>query len=341
MIKYGKSYGDIAAIKSSFTSENEKLLKSNMRIADIYKKQPRRNTCIICGRQLLAENSFTSHGLSYFICEECGHINGEFEETSDFSVQVYDGPDYGMNYSEDSRKRYSDRLEKIYIPKAEFMINSFTGNDIDCKSLKYLDVGAGSGYFVGAMNNLGLTVSGIEISESQVRFANDMLGNNFLSHVPQNDVKSYIQQTSENVISFIGVLEHIVNLSEIMDAIAANKNIEYVFFSVPLFSYSVIFEAVSNDVFNRQLGGGHTHLFTEQSLSYMYAKYHWEILGEWRFGTDAADLLRILTVKMCNAGNNCLAEIFQKKYNEVLDDIQLLMDKSHFSSEIHVLVKKK
>ena len=39
-----------------------------------------------------------------------------------------------------------------------------------------------------------------------------------------------------------------------------------------MFSLSSIVENSFNNIFNRQLGGGHTHLFTEKSLKKMMQK---------------------------------------------------------------------
>lgn len=48
---------------------------------------------------------------------------------------------------------------------------------------------------------------------------------------------------------------------------------------------------------NLMLGGGHTHLFTEKSIQYLYNKFDWNRLGEWRLGTDSADWMRAVMVE--------------------------------------------
>ena len=63
-------------------------------------------------------------------------------------------------------------------------------------------------------------------------------------------------------------------------------------------------------------------------------------MGEWRFGTDIVDLLRTIMVTLQNNGNVYLSEIFQEKSSRILDDMQLLIDKNNFCSEIHLLVRK-
>ena len=149
-----------------------------------------------------------------------------------------------------------------------------------------------------------------------------------------------IFEAKQEVISFIGVLEHIINLDEIFDAIKENKNIHYIYFSVPMFSYSIMFESVFDSVFNRNLGGAHTHLFSNGSIEYLCKKYSWEIVSQWRFGTDIPDLIRSISVLMDKNGNSMLSDFFKKKAISVMDDLQLVIDKSGLCSEIHILVKK-
>ena len=107
--------------------------------------------------------------------------------------------------------------------------------------MKFLDVGAGSGYFVAAMQRLGLHAQGIEISADQVRWGSQFVDEGALVHFAYNDIVNRILNAKEDVVSFIGVLEHIVDLHEVLQAIEDNPHIRYVFFSVPLFSYSAIF----------------------------------------------------------------------------------------------------
>ena len=64
----------------------------------------------------------------------------------------------------------------------------------------------------------------------------------------------------------IGVLEHLNYPREMLSTIRKNKNIQYIFLSVPLYSLSVLIESCFQNIHNRHLGGSHTHLFTEKSL---------------------------------------------------------------------------
>lgn len=341
MKKYGKTYGDIAHMKTGFITENDYLLKENNRIAGLYSKQPKRRNCKCCNQKLSFQKAFSSHGIKYYICENCGHVNGEFSETSDFTKDVYNGGEYGKTYySVGSKEDYISRMQKVYIPKVRFLQEVFSNENIDYRKLKFLDVGAGSGYYVGALLAEELSATGIEVSADQVSYGNKMLERNCLVCIGEDEVPLRIEKATEQVVSFIGVLEHMVDPHKALRAVYNNENIRYLFFSVPMFSYSTIWEAINPTVFNRQLGGGHTHVFTDKSLSFLYKEYGLEVMGEWRFGTDIADLFRNTFVKLEQENNHGLAIIFQENFNSILDDMQLIIDRSKFCSEIHVVAKK-
>lgn len=226
------------------------------------------------------------------------------------------------------------------MPKADFMKECFEKEGIDYKKFKFLDVGAGSGFLTCALDRLGLDVCGVEISKEQVDFGNRMIGKNLLNLLEEDGVTDRIKNATEDVLIFIGVFEHVLNLSEILEIITNNPNIKYVFFSVPVFPMSVMWEAITPDIYNRHLGNGHTHMFTLSSLNYVYEKYRWNVVGQWNFGTDMGDLFRTLYVKLKKDGNEDLSEILKEVFLPVLDEMQLVIDKKGMFSQVHVLNEK-
>lgn len=63
----------------------------------------------------------------------------------------------------------------------------------------------------------------------------------------------------------LGVLEHVYNPSEYLKAFKVS-NAKYLFFKVPLLSLTTFIENLNQKTFPRQLSGGHTHLFTYDSI---------------------------------------------------------------------------
>ena len=163
----------------------------------------------------------------------------------------------------------------------------------------------------------------------------------WLTHVGLTDSIDYISKSSANVLSAIGVLEHLVHLDENLEAIKNNENIKYVYASVPMFSFSSCFEAAFPNGYNRHTGGTHTHLFTNESIEVMADRIGFETAYEWRFGSDINDLYRFLTVSMRKAGNEQLASLFSDRFVPLMDDLQAVLDKSEFSSELHFILKRK
>lgn len=344
--KYGKSYGDIIDIKKDMYAENDEYLARVQRSGRIYKEQPVREICKVCETKLDKKTirSFVSHDIKYYICPVCGHINGECQETHDFTTRIYmDGKESNnaVYYTEQTKEGYENRINKIYIPKVEFMKECLEKENIDYTKCDFLDVGAGSGYFVSAMDRLGLNAKGIEISKEQVTFGNRMIGKDLLEFMDEDSVTERVRNAREVVLSFIGVFEHVLNLTEILRILSDNQNIRYVYFSVPIFAMSVMWEAITPEIYNRHLGNGHTHMFSLDSLNYIYEKYGWDIVGQWNFGTDMGDLYRTLYVKLQKEGNIDLSEILRERFLPVLDDMQLVLDKKGMFSQVHVLIKKR
>ena len=338
--KYSKPFGNLNSLKTSFFENNDGMLEMADKMADVLLMQPKRATCKICGAKLKAP-LYVSHRLGYIECENCGHLNSECEDTDDFASKVYVEDDYSKNYSTADKDSYINRRDMIYIPKAEYLINCLKDDALAVEDIEVLDIGAGCGYFVSALKSLGVKASGIEVSDSEVAFGNAMADEPCLKHVGLKDSIKYLKDTSANVVSAIGVLEHLTHLRDNLEAIKANEAIKYVFASVPMFSFSSCFEAAFQDCYNRHTGGTHTHLFSNESIEQMASDIGFEIAYEWRFGSDINDLYRFLMVSIQKNGNEEFARYFSDKFIPVMDDLQNVLDKSEFSSELHFILKRK
>ncbi len=336
--KYGKPFGNLNQLKTSFFENNDGMLEMADGMAEIFSKQPKREKCKICGTEL-KKVLITSHKLGYIECEKCHHLNGEYEDTDEFASKVYVEDDYSRNYSSKDKEEYEKRLNTIYIPKAEYLKDCLKKEAIN--KVKILDIGAGCGYFVAAARRLEMDASGIEVSENQVNYGNAMSEDKILTHVGLHDSIDYIKNTDANVVSAIGVLEHLINLKENLEAIKENENISYVYASVPMFSFSCAFEAANQDCYNRHMGGTHTHLFSNESIAYMAEQMGFEIAYEWRFGSDINDLYRFLTVSLRKNGNDDFASYFSEKFVPLMDKLQMVLDESEFSSELHFILSRK
>jgi len=337
--KYSKPFGDLNSLKTTFFDNNDGMLDMADHMADVLLMQPKRTTCKICGAKL-GNPLYVSHRIGYIECSECGHLNSECEDTDDFASAVYIEDDYSKNYSASDKESYIRRRDMIYIPKAEYLRDCLKHDGIEAKDVEILDIGAGCGYFVSAARECGMHAVGIDVSSSEVSYGNAMNPEKWLECVGLTDSIDHIRKSSANVISAIGVLEHLVHLDENLEAIKDNTNIKYVYASVPMFSFSSCFEVAFANGYNRHTGGTHTHLFTDESIKRMADKIGFEIAYEWRFGSDINDLYRFLMVSMQKNNNEDFSRYFSEKFVPLMDELQQVLDKSEFSSELHFILKR-
>lgn len=349
MKKYGKSLGGLLRFKGGMFEENSAHLEAALASARLYVSQPRRERCKICGERLAGEPYFTKHGVPYALCASCGHLNGMHEDTDDFLDRLYvrdGGKNYAANYLSQHGEEYLSRVREIYSPKAAFLLDALRHEGCDPSHLSYLDLGAGAGYFVGALALAGIAgAQGVEVSESQVNLGCGMfqhlgIEGASLRRISLDELPGLVRQTSADVLSMIGVLEHLQNPGEVLQAIKENPRVRYLIISVPLFSLSVMIEAAFPQVFPRHLSGGHTHLFTQASLAWMAQRYGLETVAEWWFGTDTMDVFRSLMVTLQGNGETKnLAPACAQQMAEVMDELQLCLDRRHLSSEVHLVYK--
>ncbi len=343
ILKFGKKYQDISVIKKNFLKDNDFLLKKQNKISLLYKKQPIRKFCKVCMKKIKGE-FFINHGIKYIKCKYCTHINGKYQDTIKFSNKIYlsNSINYSKNYRSINKNSFILRQKKIYNPKADFLKKILKNN----MRSKILDFGCGSGYFVSSLIDKGFkNVEGVELSKNQISYGKKIFkkinkDQNILKYCERANIDEHIRTTNANCITLIGVLEHLVDIHSLLKNIYKNKNIKYIFLCVPMFSLSCLIENSFSSIFNRHLGGGHTHLFTEKSLKYLMQKYKFFENAAWWFGTDFPDLHRSLlvnSIKKNSKALNCLTDDFVR----IIDDLQLALDKQKLSSQVHIVFKKK
>lgn len=343
--RYGKSSASLLLQKTSFFDANELHVKKQREIAVIYRKQPRRASCKNCDARLGLNYDFIKDEIEYMFCNHCHHLNGKYEDTDEFCKVLYTadlGLDYAENYKAEDMASYNYRVASIYLPKAEFLYSSLLDNNINPHKLKYFDFGAGSGYFVAALKKVGLKYAyGTEVSRTQADFGNVMIGEKCLTvHKLEESIK-ILRETTSQIVSMIGVLEHMQYPRKALRQLKNNDNVRFLYISVPVFSLSVYLEILSPEIFHRQLGGAHTHLYTKESLSHLCQEFGFDITAEWWFGTDTVDLYRSIMLALEKTrSSKRLTEKWRQDFISVIDAVQLEMDKRHLSSEVHMLLKK-
>ena len=342
MIRYSKPLGELPYFKQAFFTANDLMLGDRKDIARIYQSQPERKSCKNCDGFLDYESlsCFTNLGVDFCFCPNCGHCNGVFEDTEVFCRALYTdnrGLDYAENYNATDSYQYEKRVSEIYLPKAKFLSDSL--NEAGAQSVRLVDFGAGAGYFVSAAIEYGFNnVIGYEPSETLVDLGNTMIGEDRLIGHDLSEIVELIEQSDATVASFIGVLEHLQNPREVLKAIRDNQNIRFVFFSVPLFSPTVVMESVFHGIMPRHLAGGHTHLYTEDSIEHFCNEFHFKRQSEWWFGLDIRDLIRSVSVSL---KSDPLRVYWNDSFAPLVDKLQHVLDEAHVCSEVHMVLEKK
>ncbi len=344
IVRFGKNFGPLMDIKKDSFARNDELLSEQKRISEVYCAQPKRLFCKICTAPL-NNTAFFLHEVGYAWCPRCGHLNGLHEDTKEFSDFVYSregGKDYARMYGADSRAAYDKRVQGIYKPKAEFLFDGLTAAGERPASLQFVDFGAGSGYFVAALKSMGLNkITGWEPALAQIALSDEMLGPGCVRHHKPEAAVDVISTLDADVLSMIGVLEHLMNPREVLAACSANSRLRWLYLSLPLAGPAVAIEALFPTVARRHLVGGHTHLFTESSINWICDEFSLHRVAEWWFGSDILDLYRsglaCLSQKPETAG---LCDLWRSHMLPVLDALQLQLDQRKLSTEVHLLLAK-
>lgn len=347
MIRYSKPLGNLLDFKQDFFSSNDIKLEEFRKTAILYRSQPFRVACKNCAHSIDFGQTecFKKFGIAYALCPNCGHCNGAHEDTEEFCQKLYTengGKDYAREYTSTDIQQYRNRVDEIYRPKAEFLRDALL--EVGHFPARLCDFGAGGGHFVSAAQDCGFSnVIGYEASETLVRFGNDMIGSDTLVKHELDDIVHFIKDSDREVASFIGVLEHLRAPREAFQALAQNEKVQYVFFSVPLFSPTVVIESVFPEVMPRHLVAGHTHLYTEESIQYFCDEFGFERLSEWWFGLDMTDLYRsvIVTLQKSNTQKRLLRDYWMKHFLPLIDNLQSVLDEAKECSQVHMLLRKK
>lgn len=341
MKRYGKSAAGILGVRQNFFSENEACLRDAKRHAGLYVQQPRRERCKLCDSALPATPDFVKLGVPYASCRTCTQLNGLHEDTAAFCEALYLDPAYAVYYGSADAERYRYRTTAVYRPKVDFLAEALAAEGREPRELSYADFGAGSGYLVAALRDAGLERSrGYEVSAEQAAFANACLGENRIEKIALGAAVDTVRHLEADVVSMIGVLEHLREPREVLAALRENPAPRYLYLCVPLFGLCVFLEMVFPHVYPRHLVSDHTHLFTPQSLDWMEKRYGFARVAEWWFGSDMLDLYRQASVSLGASESTAgMVGTWERMMRPLIDPMQLAIDERHLDSEVHLLLR--
>tara|TARA_B110000858_G_C17795725_1_gene472287 strand:+ start:1053 stop:2078 length:1026 start_codon:yes stop_codon:yes gene_type:complete len=336
IIKFSKPSIAVIKNKKSFFEENEKHLSHVQSVNTTYKKQPLRKFCKTC-QNPIGNIDIIVQNVEYSSCLLCGHFNGLYEDTLEFAKSMYaneEGKTYAKNYLEN----YNARVEDIYLPKVDFLIEVLKNDGIE-KNISLLDVGCGGGHFVKACEMRELSAIGYDTNQELIKLGSEKITNNKLEYRELENIDELIKNNESEVLSLVGVLEHLMNPIDALQAFVESKA-KYLYLQVPLFSLSVLLESMNPEVFPRQMNAGHTHLYTDKSINFLCEKFKLDKIGEWWFGTDMVDLYRHLQIKVASQNNIKKKDLIDELFGNFIDVTQNSLDRKKLCSGVNMVIKK-
>jgi hypothetical protein len=330
-IFFSKKLNDISLIKKNFTTQNKLHLQNILKINKLYSKQQKRIECKNCNARL-RKKSFKSFLINYIICQKCEHLNGGHKESRKFLKRLY-ADNKGKNYSKNYLYNSNLRIKNIYLPKAKFY-KKVLGQK------KFLEMGSGNGFFLKACEKLNINGIGYETNKTMVISGQKILKKNILQNCKLEEIDRIIEKNQRECLVMIGVLEHVEDPNKILQMFKNSKS-KYLYLSLPLFSFSTFLEHAFQNIYPRQLGGSHTHLYTKKSIQHFVKKFRFKIIGQWWFGQDFMDLKRSLlnSFKKENTSKEFLSS-YEFLFGSHIDEFQKILDKKFISSETHIIFKK-
>ncbi len=185
IIKFSKTYKNILGIKKDFYTNNLSNLNNITKINNFYKKQPIRKNCKNCKSRNL-KSFIKNFGIEYKICKNCGHINGQYQDTEKFAKKLY-SMNKGKNYSNYYLSDYDLRVKNIYAPKVDFLTKVIK------KKFRLMDIGCGAGHFIKALENRKIFATGYDTSKDLCELGKKKIKKNKIINTRLNDVYKIVR----------------------------------------------------------------------------------------------------------------------------------------------------
>ena len=321
---------NILSLKSSIIRD----LGLNMnRIRDsrisLFKKDnlQRVDLCPIC--ECEAKNMkevFSVYGAIYVKCEECFHYFVKKRPAKNALEEFYSkNNQYQSTYTD--KKTVETRVQQVAMPKVKWVIQHFE-KIYGRKPKSILDIGAGSGHFVSACKNLGITASGVEPSKAGRDFCKEKFGFELLN---KDFVEEWKMFANYEIITFWGVIEHVPYPLEMLNAASMilSRKEGLVIAEVPRWDClsSNVQSMFSNSIVRHLDPLGHINCFTDSSLATALKESNFDIVAAWYFGMDAYELVTQISYLLNE--NKVI-----KKMGEYIPMFQDRLDLARFSDEM-------
>ncbi len=334
--KHGKSI-KMTSIKRDLAAIY-KAMDENKKTANLWyngNKSSNNETCRICGsnRRDLFVSMYGKY--NYYHCQNCDAI---YLDNLPKQNEMYTRDGESLNIkSYIDEEVFLKRVEMISGPKVEFVLDICRAKET--KPQKWLDIGCGGGEILEYLKKYDIEPIGIESDPAECRFIH-LRGNHVIQKyidIEKDDPELSALIEKSDIISFINVLEHLVNPVEFIDYLYKNmhKNAIMVF-EVPRYPSMASFANLTNpnNVYRHIVPPIHLQIFSDKSIDFLLDKKY-RVEGKWFFGQGYTD---VVTNAMIQAGKrtSCLYDLMMNISNEV----QAIVDKNGFSDQMLIVAIK-
>lgn len=340
---YSKASSDIALEMDELRLQDQKRLEDQLSISRVLEAQPNRSKCLLCGANFDHASVYQHRHTKYYFCGNCGHVQTQCKLPPGYPHSVA-GEGFETVYPRLEADAYASRRDRVYTPKLDWAlsrISMVTENPLNPLKASWLEVGCGAGYFLSALQARGIEAfHGIDENFDLIATANEYCGVGKAKVT--RDVYADIEQDEAQILVAFFVLEHLDDASRFWRILAEKKPGTMFLFSVPMFGLSTVLEGANHNFSARNLDSViHTQLYTDESIDYALNETGYEKVAEWIFGQDAHDLARILINSLLPTIEGRFSENISAKISQLVDPIQEIVDRAHFSDARHVLALKK
>lgn len=332
--RYGKNI-NLAKLKPNVIHNLKEHLKAQLKMIEFLSKNHvslSQKSCYVCGSEVVTPVA-TIHGFVYVKCNNCEL----FFTTKRFSEEAiqdfYKKNEYYSQTTYANKESCFYRRENVARPKVEFLEQYVAGRG------KWIDVGAGIGDLVSVAKEKGWEATGLELSDSSIKFSKQIFGLNLI----QKPLEKYAKENPDlsgqvDVISFIGVIEHTVNPLELL-RIAHNllKTNGHIMLQVPNADSltSMLQSIFPENVFRHMNPLEHIMLFSQKSLIKALKITGFEPKAIWFHGMDIYELLNNLSLLNEKVDDSP----FYKTIFAHMNELQYVFDKEELSDRIICVAK--
>lgn len=339
--EYSKPAGDVGLEAQKLLDEDAVTLARQRRISAALENGVPREKCILCGSGLNTPRRFTHRGVDYARCDHCAHIQTVVHPPAGYPHRDEDRLSYSQIYHELDADAYASRRDRIYLPKLDWVTTQLVDagwSEQRIASARWLEVGAGAGYFLDALRMRGVSgIAGLERDADLVNRANRALGGNVVERYDQPLTDAMFEREADIVAAFF-VIEHFADPAAFWGRLASLPAGTVFVFSVPCHGFAAVLETAFPDYAARCLDNVvHTQLYTDESIAFALRLAGMRAMSTWHFGQDAIDLRRLVLLQLRDRYTPEMMDAFDVALLPQLDALQQVIDRAHLSDSRHVI----